>query len=173
MKKKTAKAKVSKSGSKRSQGGGLELPSFVDAMTKLVQRLESLEGKVDAVISRVSNLAFEVRNAGHAPQRAEQKQSPGQPERRERVMYQAVCADCKKSCEVPFKPSESRAVYCKECWALRKSGHAPQDPDMRSKVSPERKAQYMPPAMDYTPEKSGAVAVLKGKKAAKATKKRK
>ena len=25
-------------------------------------------------------------------------------------------------CEVPFKPTEARPVYCKECWAKRKSG---------------------------------------------------
>jgi CxxC-x17-CxxC domain-containing protein len=32
-----------------------------------------------------------------------------------------VCADCQKTCEVPFKPDGSRPVYCKECWAKRKS----------------------------------------------------
>jgi len=31
-------------------------------------------------------------------------------------MHKAVCADCKKECEVPFKPSEDRPVYCQECF---------------------------------------------------------
>ncbi len=31
-------------------------------------------------------------------------------------MYKAVCAECGKECEVPFKPTEGRPVYCKECF---------------------------------------------------------
>lgn len=33
-----------------------------------------------------------------------------------REMHKAVCADCKKECEVPFKPTEGRPVYCKDCY---------------------------------------------------------
>ena len=33
-----------------------------------------------------------------------------------REMHKAICADCKKECEVPFKPSGDRPVYCKECY---------------------------------------------------------
>lgn len=33
-----------------------------------------------------------------------------------REMYQAVCADCGRSCEVPFKPSGSRPVLCSQCF---------------------------------------------------------
>ena len=39
-----------------------------------------------------------------------------------REMHKAICADCKKECEVPFKPREDRPVYCKECFAKRKAG---------------------------------------------------
>lgn len=38
-----------------------------------------------------------------------------------REMHKAVCADCKKECEVPFKPREDRPIYCKDCFAKRKS----------------------------------------------------
>lgn len=38
-----------------------------------------------------------------------------------REMFKAVCADCKKECEVPFKPSGDRPVYCKECFSKRKT----------------------------------------------------
>jgi CxxC-x17-CxxC domain-containing protein len=41
-------------------------------------------------------------------------------DRRPREMFKATCADCKKECEVPFKPREDRPVYCKECFAKRK-----------------------------------------------------
>ncbi|MCJ7610310.1 DNA-directed RNA polymerase [Candidatus Bathyarchaeota archaeon] len=34
-----------------------------------------------------------------------------------RVMTKAVCADCKQECEVPFKPTEGRPVYCRECYS--------------------------------------------------------
>lgn len=37
-----------------------------------------------------------------------------------REMFKAICADCKKECEVPFKPREDRPVYCKECFSKRK-----------------------------------------------------
>ncbi|MDH5483462.1 MAG: DEAD/DEAH box helicase [Candidatus Bathyarchaeota archaeon] len=35
--------------------------------------------------------------------------------------HKAVCTDCGNECEVPFKPDPSRPVYCRECWANRKS----------------------------------------------------
>jgi CxxC-x17-CxxC domain-containing protein len=34
--------------------------------------------------------------------------------------YSAICADCGKECEVPFKPLKGRPVYCQACWATRK-----------------------------------------------------
>jgi len=42
-----------------------------------------------------------------------------------KIMYQIICADCKKTSELPFKPSGDRPVYCKECFSKRRSGHAP------------------------------------------------
>jgi len=38
-----------------------------------------------------------------------------------REMHKAICADCKAECEVPFKPTEGRPVYCKDCWKVRNS----------------------------------------------------
>jgi CxxC-x17-CxxC domain-containing protein len=42
-----------------------------------------------------------------------------------REMHKAVCSECKKECEVPFKPSNDeegnpRPVYCRDCFAKRK-----------------------------------------------------
>ncbi|MBI2093131.1 MAG: DNA-directed RNA polymerase [Candidatus Omnitrophica bacterium] len=39
---------------------------------------------------------------------------------RPREMHKAMCADCKQECEVPFKPSGDRPVYCKACFGKRK-----------------------------------------------------
>ena len=38
----------------------------------------------------------------------------------QREMHKAVCSECKKECEVPFKPSGDRPIYCKECFTRRK-----------------------------------------------------
>ncbi|MFC2174850.1 CxxC-x17-CxxC domain-containing protein [archaeon] len=37
-----------------------------------------------------------------------------------RQTYKAVCADCGKDCDVPFKPTEGRPVYCRDCYAKHK-----------------------------------------------------
>ncbi len=37
-----------------------------------------------------------------------------------REMHKAICADCKQETEVPFKPSEDRPVYCRECYQQRR-----------------------------------------------------
>jgi len=37
-----------------------------------------------------------------------------------REMHKAVCADCGKECEVPFKPSKDRPVYCRDCYGKHK-----------------------------------------------------
>lgn len=37
-----------------------------------------------------------------------------------REMHKATCGDCGKECEVPFKPSGARPVYCRDCFAKRK-----------------------------------------------------
>ncbi len=36
-------------------------------------------------------------------------------------MHKAVCAKCQKSCEVPFRPSGDRPVYCHDCFDKTKS----------------------------------------------------
>ena len=39
---------------------------------------------------------------------------------RPREMHKATCADCGKECEVPFKPTEGRAVLCQDCFRAKK-----------------------------------------------------
>lgn len=51
----------------------------------------------------------------------------GRPE-----MFPAVCADCGKSCEVPFRPNGIRPVYCRDCFGNQEEG-----PRQESRV-PER-----------------------------------
>jgi CxxC-x17-CxxC domain-containing protein len=37
-----------------------------------------------------------------------------------REMNKAICDECKKECEVPFKPTEGKPVYCKDCYSKKK-----------------------------------------------------
>lgn len=37
-----------------------------------------------------------------------------------REMHKATCSDCKKECEVPFKPTEGKPVYCRDCFQNHK-----------------------------------------------------
>ena len=130
--KKEKTLKTSKSSKKSKEIDAPMMPTIIEGLAKLVERLEIVERKVDQVNSRISNILFEIRgeiqqssrqqNASHQqnpfsyapPQRPMQSLPP-------RQMYQVVCADCKKNTEVPFKPGD-RPVYCKECFAARKSG---------------------------------------------------
>lgn len=34
----------------------------------------------------------------------------------DREMFKATCADCGNACEIPFKPSTGRPVYCRDCF---------------------------------------------------------
>lgn len=40
--------------------------------------------------------------------------------RRTREMFDAVCADCGKETQVPFKPHMDKPVYCSECFASQR-----------------------------------------------------
>gem|GEM_PF-4488328 len=35
--------------------------------------------------------------------------------------FDAKCAECGKSCTVPFKPLANRPIYCKECYSKRRN----------------------------------------------------
>jgi len=48
----------------------------------------------------------------------------------QREMFKATCAECGKPCEVPFRPSGDRPVYCKDCFQAM-GGPAGQDRDDR------------------------------------------
>lgn len=39
-----------------------------------------------------------------------------------REMHKAVCSECGKDCEVPFKPTGSKPVFCSECFEKKGRG---------------------------------------------------
>ena len=54
-------------------------------------------------------------------QARKQRMGIQQPERPQREMFPATCAECGKETMVPFKPSNDRPVYCRDCFNARKS----------------------------------------------------
>ncbi len=47
-------------------------------------------------------------------------------------MYEAICDNCGKKCEIPFKPMTDKPVYCSSCYSEREGG------DRRNRKSNER-----------------------------------
>ncbi|MEI6863656.1 MAG: CxxC-x17-CxxC domain-containing protein [Candidatus Omnitrophota bacterium] len=90
---------------------------------KVMQQITFLDKKIDALIAQSAARPTEVKHFS-APsfQRSDrhERHDQGRPDFRDRVLHKAVCADCSKECEVPFKPTGNRPVYCKECFGKRK-----------------------------------------------------
>ena len=63
-------------------------------------------------------------------------------DRGERELFSATCAECGNTCEVPFRPTGEKPVFCKDCFAAKK-GDAPrgdrreQSRDARSEGRPQ------------------------------------
>lgn len=131
---KVKKAKAVKAPKASKKSNSVEapfMPTIVEGLAKLVERLEIVERKIDQVNSRISNTLFEIRDnlQQNTRQNASHEQNPygysrPQAPLPQRQMYQVICADCKKNTEVPFKPGD-RPVYCKECFSARKAGNGP------------------------------------------------
>ncbi|MCD4756474.1 hypothetical protein K8R20_02575 [bacterium] len=57
-----------------------------------------------------------------------EKQEGGSPKRRDRKnskgfeMFSAICDDCGNECQVPFKPSSDKPIYCSACFEKRGNG---------------------------------------------------
>jgi len=95
-------------------------------IVKMQHQIFLLEKKIDTLIGLASTRPVE---AAHHPkpfQRFDQPHRQGEARQandyRERTLHKAICADCNKECEVPFRPSGDRPVYCKECFSKRKAG---------------------------------------------------
>lgn len=162
--KKTAKSKKSKI----SKAQKPELPELVTVMMKVAERLEALEKKMDLVIQQTTARFSEMRHGGQNIQRpgGSQHSEASQQQSRGRPLYQAICADCCKQCEVPFRPTPERPVYCKECFVKRKAGHIPQDPDKGGAIHRPFKPEVLTPPEDLSKKasSSGRTTVSKNRK---------
>jgi CxxC-x17-CxxC domain-containing protein len=104
---------------KKQQQSETEMLAF---MARIQEQIAALDRKLDALINKsVVQVKPPVQPTASAPVPS----SPRPVEQpRGRQLYPVVCAECKKSCEIPFKPNGDRPVYCKECFGRRKLGNA-------------------------------------------------
>lgn len=97
-------------------------------MVQIQEQLAVLDRKLDAFMTKsLSELAQAL--AASKPAQVVHVSTPSgaiprsNDHRPARQMYAVVCFECGKDTEIPFKPSGDRPVYCKECFAKRKSGN--------------------------------------------------
>ena len=73
---------------------------------------------------RFSKPGFGGRDSGR-PGKIFDRRDSGRPERRdsfrpnrnsEQDMHEATCDQCGKTCEVPFRPTTGKPVYCNDCF---------------------------------------------------------
>ena len=103
-------------------------PDMAVLMAKIQQQLVILEKKIDGLISQSSERSFKGEHYSKPFQRFDhfrhhEKRDQGNSYS-ERRFTKAICADCHKECEVPFKPTGDRPVYCKDCFSRRKQGNS-------------------------------------------------
>ena len=122
-------------------------------INKMQEQLVSLEKKIDILISRPSERPSEERHFSKSFQRFDRSHHHGKGERdnnfRERSFTRVICSACNKECEVPFKPSGDRPVYCKECFAKRKD----RDPHKENYDNKPRE-QVFPPERRFDKRKN-------------------
>ncbi len=175
MKKSTKKktATVSKRAKTKVKAKSAEIAASADQdiiglLTVLVQKLTSFESKLDMVLQRLPAVPSAApKPPAQPPQTIVSPQPRPQPQPQQmrpgRPMYKAVCADCGTGCEVPFQPRPDRPVYCKACFAKRKTQGTfrPQQPvkpqaeppAVKSAPAPKPKAAAPAKAPKSTPKK--------------------
>lgn len=59
----------------------------------------------------------------------------------DRQMFKTTCSNCGKECEVPFKPTGSKPVYCRDCFRTM-GGPTSRRTDDRGSTHPQYKEQF-------------------------------
>lgn len=163
-------------------------PQLLDQMKRINERLYMLERKMDVLANLIKPNSAQVKVAPPKAPQLQQQTSPINPSQiynppnnhnnhnnhnhqnhrpKERQMYQTICADCQKECEVPFKPTGDRPIYCKECFTRRRNGQG-----NKSNIPNAPTPTHTPaPAAAKQAPKTKTPAAAKAKKKAPAAKK--
>jgi len=63
----------------------------------------------------------------------------------DRPMFKTTCSNCQKECEVPFRPTNGKPVYCSDCFEKMRGGRSdsprPERSDFRAPGSDQSKTQ--------------------------------
>ncbi len=93
---------------------------------KMYEQLVALEEKVDTLISRSSARTQDGDRFQKSGPRFRYSEHSGRggsrndDRSREKNFTHAVCSECGKECEIPFRPTGGRPVYCSDCFSERK-----------------------------------------------------
>jgi len=60
-------------------------------------------------------------NSGGRPNFSNKSFGGGRGDRSPVTMHKAVCDECHKNCEVPFRPSGDKPIYCNDCFSSKRS----------------------------------------------------
>lgn len=54
--------------------------------------------------------------SGNRSERSDGRRDNRRADYSEKMMYTATCDDCNRKCEVPFKPTSGKPIFCKDCF---------------------------------------------------------
>ena len=85
------------------------------------------------------------------------KKWDGGDRNRAQTMHKATCANCGKTCEVPFRPNGEKPVYCSDCFGAMRDGgdRAPRREynDAPRKDFGDRRESFTKPESTQAPDK--------------------
>jgi CxxC-x17-CxxC domain-containing protein len=74
----------------------------------------------------------------------------GRGDRERPEMHEAVCSDCGKRCEVPFKPTGDKPIYCSSCFTNHGGASRSDSRDSRSDRGGRERSRSDRPMFDAT-----------------------
>lgn len=63
-------------------------------------------------------------------------------DRGNREMFSAICSNCGKECQVPFRPTNGKPVYCSDCFEKMGNGGHTDAPRFERPAGNDNKAQF-------------------------------
>ena len=81
-----------------------------EVLDRVEAQLEALNRKLDGLIKQLSQ----------KPMERSSDFDRGFDNKGNKMQYKATCSECGKACDLPFKPSGGRPVFCSECFAKQR-----------------------------------------------------
>lgn len=60
----------------------------------------------------------------------------------DRQMHSAICSECGKECQLPFKPTSGKPVFCSECFEKKGGGSSSRRSENRNNRQPQNNTQF-------------------------------